>query len=150
LPLNNLVTREIKNIAVALDFSNNDGRLIAEAIAQGKKEAHYTLLHIIESVSANYLGESSDDAETEKDKLRLQGYANQLQQLGYDVTIQFGYRNRVKEIVRLVKDADADLLVVGAHRHRGLKDYLFGETIDAVRHDLDIAILIINVYASTS
>ena len=57
-------------------------------------------------------------------------------------------RDRVKEIVRLVKEAEADLLVVGAHRHRGLKDYLFGETIDAVRHDLDIAILIINVYAS--
>ena len=150
LPLNNLIARKINNIAVALDFSNNDGRLIAEAIAQGKKEAHYVLLHIIESVSANYLGESSDDAETEKDKLRLQGYANQLQELGYDVTIQFGYRNRVKEIVRLVKDSNADLLVVGAHRHRGLKDYLFGETIDAVRHDLDIAILIINVYARTS
>ena len=50
--------------------------------------------------------------------------------------------------MRLVKEADADMLIVGAHRHRGLKDYLFGETIDAVRHDLDIAILIINVYAS--
>jgi len=148
LPLNNLAARKIKNIAVALDFSNNDGRLIAEAIAQGKKEAHYNLLHIIESVSANYLGASSDDYETQKDRQRLEVYANQLKALGYNVSIQFGYRNRVKEIVRLVQEADADLLVVGAHRHRGLKDYLFGETIDSVRHDLDIAILIINVYAS--
>ncbi len=150
LPLDNLSTRPIHNIVVALDFSNNDGRLISEAIAQGKKEANYTLLHIIESVSANYLGASSDDAETQKDRHRLEVYAQQLEALGYKVTTQLGYRNRVKEIVRLVKEANADLLIVGAHRHRGLKDYLFGETIDAVRHDLDIAILIINVYATTS
>ena len=148
LPLDNLNIRKIKNIAVALDFSNNDGRLIAEAIGQGGKDANYTLLHIIESVSANYLGASSDDAETQKDRLRLETYANQLTALGYKVSTQLGYRNRVKEIVRLVQDANADMLIVGAHRHRGLKDYLFGETIDAVRHDLDIAILIINVYAS--
>ena len=150
LPLDNLATRPINNIVVALDFSNNDGRLISEALAQGKKEANYTLLHIIESVSANYLGASSDDAETQKDRHRLDIYAQQLSELGYKVTTQLGYRNRVKEIVRLVKEANADLLIVGAHRHRGLKDYLFGETIDAVRHDLDIAILIINVYATVS
>ncbi len=149
LPLDNLKIRPIKNIAVALDFSYNDGKLIAEAIGQGKMDAHYTLLHIIESVSANYLGASSDDAETQKDRQRLEAYAAQLRALGYDVTTQLGYRNRVKEIVRLVKEAEADMLIVGAHRHRGLKDYLFGETIDAVRHDLGIAILIINVYASS-
>jgi len=148
LPLDNLATRPLHNIVVALDFSDNDGRLIAQALSQGHKKAHYTLLHIIESVSANYSGSSSDDTETQKDTARLEVYAQQLMQLGYSVSIKLGYRNRVKEIVRLVKEADADLLVVGAHRHRGLKDYLFGETIDAVRHDLDIAILIINVYAS--
>lgn len=148
LPLVNLKIRPIKNIAIALDFSNNDGKLIAEAIGQGKTDAQYTLLHIIESVSANYLGASSDDAETQKDRKRLEEYAEQLTALGYKVSTKLGYRNRVKEIVRLVKEADADMLIVGAHRHRGLKDYLFGETIDAVRHDLDIAILIINVYAS--
>lgn len=148
LPLNDLNTKIIENIVVALDFSDNDGKLIAQALSQGGEKAHYTLLHIIESVSANYLGEQSDDAETKKDKERLNFYAQQLIEKGYQVSIKLGYRNRVKEIVRLVKEANADLLVVGAHRHRGIKDYLFGETIDAVRHDLEIPILIINVYAS--
>jgi manganese transport protein len=147
LPLDNLAIRAINNIVVALDFSDNDGKLIAHALSQGKKECSYTLLHIIESVSANYLGASSDDSETQKDTQRLEGYAKQLSDLGYKVNIKLGYRNRVKEIVRLVKEADGDLLIMGAHRHRGIKDYLFGETIDTVRHDLDIAILIINVYA---
>ena len=44
-----------------------------------------------------------------------------------------------------MKDNHADMLIMGAHRHSGLKDYLFGETIEAVRHELDIPVLIVNV-----
>ena len=51
----------------------------------------------------------------------------------------------IKEIVRIVKNAKADMLVMGAHRHRGLKDYIFGETIESVRHELAIPVLIVNV-----
>lgn len=145
LPLQNLSIPQTNNIAVALDFTIKDEKIIAYAIAQGKKEARYTLLHIVESVSASYSGAASDDAETRKDHERLQAYAQQLIDLGYTVTIEFGYKNRVKEIVRLVKFAKADMLVMGAHRHSGLKDYLFGETIEAVRHQLDIPVLIVNL-----
>jgi manganese transport protein len=34
---------------------------------------------------------------------------------------------------------------MGAHRHAGLKDYLFGETIEGVRHALSIPVLVVNV-----
>ena len=30
------------------------------------------------------------------------------------------------------------MLVVGAHGHTGLKDFIYGETINAVRHELKI------------
>jgi manganese transport protein len=145
LPLENLFIPQTQHIAIALDFTNNDERLIAHAISQGKQYASYTLLHIVESVSASYLGTSSDDTETRKDRERLQSYAEQLTKLGYNVTVELGFKNRVSEIIRLVKAADADLLVMGAHRHSGIKDYLFGETIESVRHQLEIPVLIINV-----
>ena len=99
----------------------------------------------MESVSARYLGEASDDDETRKDKLRLQNYADQLSAKGYRAEALIGYRNRVAEIVRMVKESDADLLVMGAHRHSGLKDYIFGETIEDVRHKLNIPVLIVGV-----
>jgi manganese transport protein len=144
-PLENLFIPQTQHIAIALDFTNNDERLIAHAISQGKQYASYTLLHIVESVSASYLGAASDDTETRKDRERLQSYAEQLTKLGYTVSVELGFKNRVTEIVRLVKAADADLLVMGAHRHSGIKDYLFGETIESVRHQLEIPVLIINV-----
>ncbi|MBS1640722.1 MAG: Nramp family divalent metal transporter [Bacteroidetes bacterium] len=143
--LNNLSIKEINTIAVALDFSENDETLIAYAIAQGKKDTTYVLLHVVESVSANYLGKESDDDETRKDLQRLQQYAQQLNQLGFVTNYELGYNKRIKEIVRIVKNTNADLLIMGAHRHKGLKDYLFGETIEDVRHELAIPVLIVNL-----
>ena len=143
--LTNLQVAPIKTIAASLDFSENDEKLIAYALNQGGKEASYILLHVVETASAKLLGDSADDYETRKDRERLEQYAATLQQMGYTVNVELGYRNRIKEIVRIVKDSKADLLIMGAHRHKGLKDYVFGETIEAVRHELDIPVLIVNV-----
>jgi manganese transport protein len=143
--LNNLEVKSFGRIAIALDFSKSDEKLIAHALAQGHKPVTYVLLHVVESVSARYLGEASDDDETRRDKLRIQNYAEQLKEKGHTVETFIGYRNRVSEIIRIVKESGADMLVMGAHRHSGLKDYIFGETIEDVRHKLPIPVLIVNV-----
>ncbi len=143
--LRNLVVKPTERIAISLDFSIADEKLIAHAVTQGRKTVHYILIHVVESVSASYLGEASDDDETRRDRNRLDAYASQLKQMGYQVETVLGYRNRVNEIIRIVKESRADLLVMGAHRHSGLKDYLFGETIEDVRHALPIPLLIVNV-----
>ncbi len=141
----NLSVPTVKTIAIALDFSDGDQKLIAHAIAQGSNHVQYVLIHIVESATAKYLGRDVDDDETRRDKERLENYCHQLQQLGYTVTAFVGYRSRVKEIIRLVNETNSNLLVMGAHRHTGLKDYLFGETIESVRHGVNIPVLIVNV-----
>ena len=131
-------------IAIALDFSSNDERLIAHALSQGDKSTRFVLLHIVESASARVLGSVSDDFETHKDQLHLNSYIDQLKNLGFTVEGQLGYRNRIKEIVRIVTIVEANMLVMGAHRHSGFMDYLYGETVEKVRHKLKIPVLIVN------
>lgn len=143
-PLQNLEAPAFTHIAVSLDFSNNDDKLLAFALSQGKKEAHYLLLHIVETATAHLFGEDADDAETRSDMERLKKYAAQLQGLGYQVSVKLGYKNRVKEIVRIVEEEKISLLVMGAHRHRGIKDLIYGETLNQVRHRLSIPVLIVN------
>ncbi len=143
--INQLVIPEFKVIAIALDFSEKDQKLIAFAIGQGKENTRYVLVHVVESASAKLLGTDSDDYETRKDKERMDWYVNQLQQLGYAVEGHLGFRNRAKEIVRIVKELNADMLVAGAHGHTGLKDFIYGETVNTVRHELKIPVLIVNV-----
>ena len=134
----------IRKIAVALDFSKNDSKILSYALHQGDTHTGYVLVHIVESVSSRYLGESSDDEETRDDLVRLNSYAAQLGSKGHDVTVQLGYKNRISEIVRIVKESRADLLVMGAHRHRGFFDFIYGQTVNDVRHRLDIPVLIVN------
>ena len=143
-PLQNLEVPLISRIAVSLDFSDNDEKVVAYALAQGKESAHYILMHIVETASSSYLGESTDDYETREDLERLRLYADQLQKLGFAVTTHLGYRNRVNEIVRIVKEENAHMLIMGAHRHTGIKDLLYGETVDGVRHKLSIPVLIVS------
>ena len=39
--------------------------------------------------------------------------------------------------------AGCDLLLMGAHGHRGLKDILLGTTVDAVRHRVKVPVFIV-------
>jgi manganese transport protein len=142
----------VNRIAIAVDFSSSDKKLIKTAIdhafiQQPQDVNHVTefiFIHIVESATANYLLEASDDIESRKDQERLDGYVAALFEKGYQATTVLGYRNRVKEIVRIVQEKDAQLLVMGAHKHQGWKDYLFGETIESVRHQVSIPVLIVN------
>ena len=44
---------------------------------------------------------------------------------------------RKKEIVRYAREVHPDLVIMGAHGHGGLKDLIFGNTINPVRHNLE-------------
>ncbi len=131
-------------VAVALDFSQNDEKLLRYALGQGHTGTHFILIHIVESASAKMLGKESGDYETQADEERLESYVVQLKQKGFSASASLGFHSRTKEIVRLVKESSADMLVIGAHGHTGVKDWFFGETINSVRHDLKIPVLIVN------
>ncbi len=134
----------VNKIAIAVDFSIADAKLIKTAIQHAHQATEFIFIHVVESATAKYLQESSDDIETRKDQARLDTYANALQLKGYKATTYLGYENRVKEIVGIVDAYEAKLLVMGGHRHQGWKDYIFGETIESVRHKVKIPVLIVN------
>jgi manganese transport protein len=143
--LNNLTKPEFKNVAVALDFSENDEKLLSFAIGQGQENTNYILIHIVESASAKLLGNESDDYETRKDKERIDLFVHQLRQRNLQAKAYLGFGKRADEIVKIVKEQKADILVMGAHGHTGLKDFIYGETVNTVRHELKIPVLIVNI-----
>ena len=132
-------------IAVALDFSENDKKLISYAIGQGNPNTEYILVHVVESVSARLWGSQSFDYETRRDQKQLNHYVNQLKEKGFNAIGLLGFKNPAKEIVRLVKESNADMLIVGVHGHRGVKDLIYGQTVNSVRHDLKIPVLMVNI-----
>ena len=136
---------KFRHIAVALDFSPKDEKLLAFAVGQGGPDSNYILIHVVESASARMLGKQSDDLETRTDQERLTSYQQTLEKNNYTAVTRLGYINRTKEIVRIVKEEGAEILVIGAHGHTGLKDFIYGETVNTVRHELKIPVLIVNL-----
>ncbi len=131
------------SIGIPVDFSSHDKNTIRNALIQGGKEAHYYLIHIVETAGATYHGEKVMDFETKSDFENLQKYQANLKNLGYEASVLIGYGRSAKAIARLAKINNMDLLVMGAHGHKGLKDIIFGSTLDSVRHKVKIPVLIV-------
>jgi len=132
-----------RKLAITVDFSSHDRQTISAAVAQGGTDAQYVLIHITESAAARYLGAESSDLETLGDASNLEGYVQQLKELGYTAVGRVGHGHAPDAIAKLVSETGCDLLVMGAHGHRGLKDIVLGTTLDSVRHKVKVPVFIV-------
>lgn len=132
-----------RRIAVTLDFSAGDTAAIQQAIEVGGKEALYILIHVSESAVALFSAKESHDKEEQEDLRKLNHYVEQLQSKGYNALAELGHGKRVREIIAILQKQNADLLVMGAHGHGSIKDLIFGQTINALRHRIPTPILIV-------
>jgi manganese transport protein len=132
-----------QKIGITVDFSSHDEIGIKHALDLGGKNAHYFIIHIVESAAAKKYGEDVMDKETLKDIQWIQSYTNDLKDAGYLVDYKLGYGARASNIKKISEACDLQLLVMGAHGHSGIKDLIFGSTVDAVRHMVKIPILVV-------
>ena len=132
-----------KKIAVSVDFSFADEKAINSALELGGKAAHYTLIHVVETVGALIYGENTDDHETNIDEKLLLEYQEMFVAKGYKVAIQLGFGKPTKAISKIVNEGAFDILVMGTHGHTGFKDLLFGTTVDKVRHEIHIPLFLV-------
>jgi manganese transport protein len=138
------ITRPVyRKIAMALDFSAMDKAILANALAHGNEHTTYLLIHITESASSRLIGTESDDYESQQDRQQLGNYVQLLRENNIACQAVLGRSNRGREIVRIVEEQAADLLVLGGHGHKGLKDWIYGETVNYVRHYVEIPILLV-------
>lgn len=140
--MENIEQVSFKKVALALDFSNKDRIVIEYAIRLAKEHTQLILIHVVESASAIVMGNEAEDAETQSDRERINEYVALLQAKGFNATGMLGFKNRVTEIARIVKENNCDLLVIGSHGHKTAKDWLLGETINSVRHKIDVPVFI--------
>ncbi|HEX5001939.1 MAG TPA: Nramp family divalent metal transporter [Bacteroidia bacterium] len=132
-----------KRIAIAVDFSNADRKTILQAVRFSGHSADYLLIHVLESPTSRVFGNETLDFESQTDMDGLKRYEQQLVEKGYKVTAVLAFGNPATAITEKAAGFGADLMVMGAHGHKGLKDLIFGTTINSVRHKLDIPVMIV-------
>ena len=132
-------------ILVPLDHTPLDRAAIAHAVAMARaRRGRIYLLHVEEDVTSQMYGQEASTAEVEEGSRYLAGIAELIAH--EDVTVELVVRhsrNPKTEIVRYARELGPDLIVMGAHGHKGLKDIIFGTTINAVRHNLRVPLLIV-------
>ncbi|MDX6180890.1 Nramp family divalent metal transporter [Flavobacterium sp. Fl-77] len=142
----NFTSKEVytkKNIAISVDFSNADEAALNNAFELGGIEAQYTLIHIVETVGALIYGGHVDDHETTIDEKLLLEYKEILSQKGFKIETELGFGKPNSVIPKIINEGNFDILVMGTHGHTGLKDLLFGTTVDKLRHKISIPLLIV-------
>ena len=134
-----------RRILVPLDHTNLDRLAVSHASAMAKlHDAKLYLLHVEEGVTSLVYGPDSSTAEVEAGEHYLDTIADGLRRQGIAVeTTVFHSSSPRREIVRYARQIRPDLVIMGAHGHGGLKDLIFGTTINPVRHNLDVPILIV-------
>ena len=142
--IKDFTSADYKRIAVALDFTSNDHKLLEAAVAQPGYSKTFLLIHIVESPGSHLHGNQTADHETEQDRIRLDEIVREMTKRGYQAEGILGFKDRSKEIARILHEHEADLLIIGSHGHKGLKDVLFGTTINKVRHLVQVPIFVVN------
>ncbi|MET1057639.1 MAG: Nramp family divalent metal transporter [Pedobacter sp.] len=130
-------------IGITVDFSKNDRNTIRHALIQGGKAGEYHLIHIVETAAARYHGKATLDHETLSDAENLDKYCQNLADLGFHAVPHIGFGSTAAAIAEITKSNQLQMLVMGAHGHKGLKDLIFGTTVESVRHKVTIPVLVV-------
>ena len=134
-----------RTILVPLDHSRRDRAAIVHAAAMARLHgATLHLLHVEEDVTSRLFGPMASTAEVTAGAEYFQNIVTALanQGLKAEITVSHGQSPK-DEIVRLAKQIRPDLIVMGAHGHKGVKDLIFGNTINGVRHEVSAPVLVV-------
>ncbi len=140
-----------RRILVTLDHSDKDLLAVshAAALAKGHNAALF-VFHVEEGVTSQVYGQLSSTAEVESGQDYLDSMVARLHD--HHITVETAVRhssNPSREIIRYAREIQPDLLVMSAHGHRTWKDLIFGNTIDPVRHQLNIPVLVVREPSAT-
>lgn len=134
-----------RKILVPLDHSARDRAAIAHAVAMARSHgATLHLLHVEEGVTSQLFGALSSTEEILSGEEYFGAIVQSLVASGIsaELTIQHGV-TPTHAIVEKAREIQPDLIVMGAHGHRGIKDVIFGNTINAVRHQVAAPVLVV-------
>lgn len=140
-----LTTPTYRKVAIALGFDQDDHKILSSALTHNNNETEFIIIHIVESAASLIHGNDTADFETEKDREQLENIVTQLREKGIKSKGILGFKNRSIEIARIVEDEKAELLIIGAHGHKGIKDFIYGSTVNKVRHLLKIPVFIVKI-----
>jgi manganese transport protein len=149
-----LRARPLSRIGVALEHNPGDAEILNRALglAQNQPElSELILLHVVDTAMTRVLGAETADRESTGDERYLADLVDALRDRGYQARpVLLHAPDPAGALVSHLRNDPVDLLVVGSHGHGLVRDLLFGQTVDRVRHRLEVPMLIARPERGTS
>jgi manganese transport protein len=101
-------------------------------------------MHVEEGATSALYGSEAATAEVATGERYFHDIVDSLRRDGLqaELTVAHG-RNPREEIIRTAQQLQPDLIVMAAHGHTGIKDLIFGTTINGVRHKVNAPVLVV-------
>lgn len=135
-----------RRILVALENGRADRSLLPHIAELARIHGSELLLvHVADGwVARNYDRlQLRESREMREDRAYLEATAGHLRAEGLPVTTHLALGDPPTEILNTARREHCDLIALTAHGHRLLADLILGSTIDKVRHESEIPVLIV-------
>ena len=136
-----------KKILVALENSRADDTLVPHIAEFARRmSSALLLLHVADGFAARHHDDTLQLAESDEmkaDRAYLESVAGKLRAAGLTVETELALGNPPTEILKTAEARVCDLIAMTSHGHKIIGDFFLGSTIDKVRHNTAIPILVV-------
>ena len=103
------------------------------------------LLHVADGWAARAFDELQlrESEEMREDREYLEALAQELRTAGLEADWRLERGDPATQIIRVVADERVDLVAMATHGHRLLGDLVHGTTVNRVRHELQVPVLLL-------
>lgn len=132
----------MKEIMLATDFSERSDRALRRATLLARQfDAALTIIHVVDDDQPKRIVDSERDTATELLR-ELQSTVRTVDELACEIRVVLA--DPFDGVVRSVEEKGPDLLVIGAHRRRALRDVFVGTTAERTIRSVACPVLMVN------
>src|SRR4051812_46701846 len=135
-----------KKILVALENGPADETLLPHITDLARRlGSELLLVHVADGWAARNFDQLklAESSEMKADRAYLEQRAARLRTEGLAVATELALGNLPTEILRTAEARLCDLIAMTSHGHKLIADFFLGSTIDKVRHNTSIPILVV-------
>ncbi len=140
-------TMGYEKIAIALEGKMNRDQQILDGAYPviNSTNAVIYFIHVVETAAGRFIGDMVADKRANEMDRYLKQFSEKLEKENFTTKTIIGGGEPEDEIARICKKEKIELLIVGGHGHKFIKDIIYGSTVNEVRHRVRIPVLAIPI-----
>jgi nucleotide-binding universal stress UspA family protein len=138
-----------RRILVAIENSAADRTILTHVEQLARMTgAELLLVHVADGVVARHFDDLQlrESEEMKEDRVYLDRLCTELRQRGLSVRTLLAAGDPASELVHVAEAQKVDLIAMSTHGHRFIADLLHGATVDRLRHQVSVPVLLLKAH----